>query len=188
VYLLDLDKACPLKAQVERGALALPDENAVADMFEALQAELPRLGLPGYEISNYARPGEESRHNLRYWERRPYLGLGPSAASHLGSWRWTECAALPAWIEGRGTPDVQGLSLDEELAEIPLLGLRLHRGVDWSALRAHAATLDRLDLVERWETQLAPFRKHGLLAWDGDRLRLTPHGMVVSNGILQLFV
>ncbi|OQA38210.1 MAG: Oxygen-independent coproporphyrinogen-III oxidase 1 [Acidobacteria bacterium ADurb.Bin340] len=188
VYLLDLDKACPLKAQVERGALALPDENAVADMFEALQAELPRLGLPGYEISNYARPGEESRHNLRYWERRPYLGLGPSAASHLGSWRWTECAALPAWIEGLGTPDVQGLSLDEELAEIPLLGLRLHRGVDWSALRAHAATLDRLDLVERWEAQLAPFRKHGLLAWDGDRLRLTPHGMVVSNGILQLFV
>jgi len=188
VYLLDLDKACPLKAQVERGALALPDENAVADMFEALQAELPRLGLPGYEISNYAGPGEESRHNLRYWERRPYLGLGPSAASHLGSWRWTECAALPAWIEGRGTPDVQGLSLDEELAEIPLLGLRLHRGVDWSALRAHAATLDRLDLVERWEAQLAPFRKHGLLAWDGDRLRLTPHGMVVSNGILQLFV
>lgn len=188
VYLLDLDKACPLKAQVERGALALPDENAVADMFEALQAELPRRGLPGYEISNYARPGEESRHNLRYWERRPYLGLGPSAASHLGPWRWTECAVLPAWIEGRGTPDVQELSLDEELAEIPLLGLRLHRGVDWSALRAHAATLDRLDLVERWEAQLAPFRKHGLLAWDGDRLRLTPHGMVVSNGILQLFV
>lgn len=188
VYLLDLDKACPLKAQVERGALALPDENAVADMFEALQTELPRLGLPGYEISNYARPGEESRHNLRYWERRPYLGLGPSAASHLGPWRWTECPVLPAWIEGRGTPDVQELGLDEELAEIPLLGLRLHRGVDWVGLRARAATLDRLDLVERWEAQLTPFRTHGLLAWDGDRLRLTPQGMVVSNGILQLFV
>jgi oxygen-independent coproporphyrinogen-3 oxidase len=95
IYLLDLDKACPLRAQVESGQLALPSDDEVADVFEALQEELPRLGLQPYEISNYAAPGQESRHNGRYWERRPYLGLGPSAASQLGAWRWTESGVIP---------------------------------------------------------------------------------------------
>lgn len=188
VYLLDLDKACPLKAQVDRGALALPSEDEVAEAFEALQVELPRLGLVPYEISNYAVPGQESRHNLRYWERRPYLGLGTSAASQLGRWRWTESAVLPAWTEGRGTPEVQELDAVAELAEIPLLGLRMHRGVHWDHLRDLAATQDLLDLVEGWEARLAPFLTHGLLERDGPWLRLTARGMVVSNGILELFV
>lgn len=78
IYLLDLDKDCILKGDVDAGLLCMPSEDEVADVFEALQEELPRLGLPPYEISNFARPGCESRHNCRYWERRPYLGLGPS--------------------------------------------------------------------------------------------------------------
>ncbi len=188
IYLLDLDKACPLQRQVERGLLTLPDEQTVADAFEALQDELPRLGLPGYEISNYARPGEASRHNLRYWERRPYLGLGPSAASHLGRWRWTEAHRISAWIEGRGHVDLQELTPDDELTEIPLLGLRLHRGVNWRALRDRATLWDRLERIEAWEAQLHPFQEHGLLLWEGDHLRLTPRGMAVSNGILRVFL
>ena len=96
VYLLDLDKACPLRAEIDAGRLALPSEDEVADVFEALQVELPRLGLAPYEISNYAKPGAESIHNTRYWIRRPYLGLGPSAASQLGDLRWIESAVIPA--------------------------------------------------------------------------------------------
>ena len=76
IYLLDLDKACPLRADIDAGRLALPSEDEVADVFEALQVELPRLGLAPYEISNYARPGAESIHNSRYWERRPLPGPG----------------------------------------------------------------------------------------------------------------
>ena len=188
VYLLDLDKACALRAQVATGKLTLPTEDEAADVFEALQEELPRLGLQPYEISNYAAPGQESRHNNRYWERRPYLGLGPSAASQLGDLRWTESNIIHAWIEDRGALDTQELDAAEALAEIPLLGLRMHRGVDWEALRARGQALNLLPLVEAWEAQLAPFLQHGLLAREGARLRFTPRGMLLSNGVLQIFV
>ena len=188
VYLLDLDKACGLRAQIDTGKLVLPTEDETADVFEALQAELPRLGLQPYEISNYAAAGQESRHNNRYWERRPYLGLGPSAASQLGAWRWTESNIIHAWIEDRGSADSQELDAAEALAEIPLLGLRMHRGVDWQALRERAASLNLLPLVDAWEAQLAPFIQHGLLLREGPRLRFTPRGMLLSNGVLQIFV
>ena len=188
VYLLDLDKACGLRAQVDTGKLTLPSEDEAADVFEALQEELPRLGLHPYEISNYAAPGQESRHNNRYWERRPYLGLGPSAASQLGDLRWTESNIIHAWIEDRGALDTQELDAAEALAEIPLLGLRMHRGVDWQELRAQGEALKLLPLVDAWEAQLAPFLKHGLLVWQGTRLCFTPRGMLLSNGVLQIFV
>jgi oxygen-independent coproporphyrinogen-3 oxidase len=188
IYLLDLDKACPLRAQVESGRLALPSEDEVADVFEALQRDLPRLGLRPYEISNYAAPGQESRHNTRYWERRPYLGLGPSAASQMGAWRWTESGVIPAWAEERGRAEVQELDPAQALAEVPLLGLRLHRGVDWPALRVRAREQRLEPLVDAWEAQLEPFLKHGLLEREGPALRFTTRGMLVSNGILQVFV
>jgi oxygen-independent coproporphyrinogen-3 oxidase len=129
-----------------------------------------------------------SRHNNRYWERRPYLGLGPSAASQLGSWRWTESGVIHAWIEDRGTAEVQELDPAEALAEIPLLGLRMHRGVDWERLRAEGEALGLGPLVDSWEAQLAKFMGHGLLVREGAWLRFTPRGMLLSNGVLQIFV
>lgn len=185
VYLLDLDKACPLKAEVEAGRLALPSDDAVADVFEALQVELPRLGLAPYEISNY---GEPSRHNLRYWKRRPYVGLGPSAASQLGPFRWTEEGNIPAWAEGRAEIEVQELSGAEAFAEVPLLGLRLHEGVDWEALRAEAAQRNLKPLFDAWDTAMVGFQKNGLVASDGPSRRLTKRGMLLSNTVLQTFV
>jgi oxygen-independent coproporphyrinogen-3 oxidase len=188
IYLLDLDKACPLKARIASGRLQAPSEDAVADAFESLQAELPRLGLLPYEISNYARPGEASVHNVRYWERRPYLGFGPSAASQMGSLRWTETGVVSAWAQGRGEPDVEELDGAEALAEVPLLGLRMHRGVDWEALRGLAAERNLLPLVEAWEGRLARFLEAGLLEREGPRLRLTARGMLLSNPVLETFV
>jgi oxygen-independent coproporphyrinogen-3 oxidase len=188
IYLLDLDKACALRSQVDTGKLTLPSDDEGADVFEALQEELPRLGLQPYEISNYAAQGQVSRHNNRYWERRPYLGLGPSAASQLGRWRWTESGIIHAWIEDRGTAELQELDPAEALAEIPLLGLRMHRGVDWDQVRARGKALNLEPLVDGWEAQLAPFLQHGLLVRDGPVLRFTPRGMLLSNGVLQIFV
>ena len=188
VYLLDLDKACPLRAEIDAGRLMLPSEDEVADVFEALQEELPALGIQPYEISNYARTGGESIHNTRYWERRPYLGLGPSAASQLGDYRWTESAVIPAWTEGRGEIELQELDAAEALAEIPLLGLRLHRGIDWTALHNQAKALNLRPLCDAWETRLRALAPEGLTVWEGDRVRLSPRGMLMSNGILQMFV
>ena len=188
IYLLDLDKACPLRAEIDAGRLTLPSEDEVADVFEALQEELPRLGLAPYEISNYAHPGAESIHNTRYWERRPYLGLGPSAASQLGNRRWTESGIIPAWAEGRGEPDVQELDAAEILSEIPLLGLRMHRGVDWGALRSLAEELHLRPLCDAWETLLRSLEKEGLTVWSEERVHLSARGMLMSNGILEMFV
>jgi oxygen-independent coproporphyrinogen III oxidase len=188
VYMLDLDKACPLKARVASGRLVLPSEDEVATAYEALLDTLPALGLRQYEISNLARPGAEARHNLRYWERRPYLGLGPSAASHLGGLRWTESGILHAWLEGRGATEVGALGAAEELGEIPLLGLRLNRGVDWEVLGAQARRLGLQELLAGWDRALAPMIRGGLLAREGSVLRLTTRGMLLSNGILQMFV
>ena len=188
IYLLDLDKACALRAQVNTGKLALPSEDEAADVFEALQEELPKLGLEPYEISNYAAPGQASRHNNRYWERRPYLGLGPSAASQLGDWRWTESGVIHAWIEDRGSAELEQLDPAGALAEIPLLGLRMHQGVDWDRLRALARERNLEALVDGWEAQLAPFLEHGLLLREGPVLRFTARGMLLSNGVLQIFV
>jgi oxygen-independent coproporphyrinogen III oxidase len=188
VYLLDLDKACPLRAEVDAGRLTLPTEDEVADVFEALQAELPGLGLAPYEISNFAHSGAESIHNSRYWERRPYLGLGPSAASQLGDCRWTETGITPAWLEGRGELDLKELDTAESLSEIPLLGLRMHRGVDWRALRNLAGELKLRPLCEAWEVRLRELEKEGLTAWEDDRVRLSTRGMLMSNAILGMFV
>ena len=188
VYLLDLDKACPLRADIDAGRLTLPSEDEVADVFEALQAELPSLGLAPYEISNYGRPGAASIHNTRYWERRPYLGLGPSAASQLGDFRWIESGVIAAWTEGRGELDFQELDAVEFLSEIPLLGLRMHRGIDWNALRRQADSLNLQPLCDAWEVQLRALAKEDLVLWEGDRVRLGARGMLMSNGILQMFV
>jgi len=185
VYLLDLDKACPLKAEVDAGRLALPDEDAVATVFEALQTELPRLGLAPYEISNY---GEPSKHNLRYWKRRPYLGIGPSAASQLASFRWTEEGNIPAWSQARAGVELQELSEAEAFAELPLLGLRLHEGVDWSALRDQADAKNLRPLFDAWDAAMDRFAAHGLVTVEGPRRRLTERGMLLSNQILQTFV
>jgi len=188
IYMLDLDKNCPLKAQVDAGRLQLPSENEVAEVYEALQESLPRVGLQPYEISNYAVPGQESVHNTRYWERRPYLGLGPSAASQLGIWRWTEGHVISAWAEARSEAEIQALSPLEALAEIPLLALRLHRGVDWAGVRQLAAQMDLLPFVESWEAQMNPFLREGLLLREGGWLRFSPRGMLLSNALFQLFV
>lgn len=188
VYMLDIDKTSPLMAQVQAGQLALPSEEAVADAFEALQEELPLLGLRAYEISNHAQPGQESLHNTRYWERRPYVGLGPSAASQLGSWRWTECSDIPAWTIGTGLGEVQTLTAAEALAEIPLLGLRMLQGIDWKALETRAERLELLALVNAWERELEPFLQQGLLTRTGDRLCFSRKGLLLSNAVFEVFV
>jgi oxygen-independent coproporphyrinogen-3 oxidase len=106
----------------------------------------------------------------------------------MASLRWTESAVIPAWIDDRGALDLQALDPAETLAEIPLLGLRLHRGVAWGALRRQATEANLTPLAEAWEARLRALTREGLVHWEGDRVSLTPRGMLVSNGIFEMFV
>ena len=189
IYLLDLDKACPLRAQVDAGKLALPSEDEVADVFEALQEELPRLGLEPYEISNYAAPGQASRHNSRYWERRPYLGLGPSAASQLGAWRWTESGVIPAWTEGRGTRRGPGAGRrPRPWRRCPCWACACTGGWTGSALRARGAGPEPGAPGGRLGGPAGAVPGARAAGAGGACLRFTARGMLVSNGVLQIFV
>ena len=188
VYLLDLDKHCTLSAQIDSGKLIVPNDDEIADTFELLQERLPQLGLLPYEISNYAAFGESSKHNTRYWERRPYLGIGPSASSQLDTWRWTASYNINAWIKNKDASDMQKLSKADMLAEIPMLGLRMHSGVNWDQLKVRSQTLNLKKLVDNWEEQLLPFIQYGLLVKDGPMLRLTPKGMLLSNSVFRVFI
>jgi oxygen-independent coproporphyrinogen-3 oxidase len=102
--------------------------------------------------------------------------------------RWTETGIIAAWTAGRGVVDLQELDAAEALAELPLLGLRLHRGVDWKDLRSQAEALNLRPLCDAWEAQLRALAKEDLVIWEGDHVRLGARGMLMSNGILQMFV
>jgi oxygen-independent coproporphyrinogen-3 oxidase len=188
IYALDLDKECPMNLQIDSGALELPPDHLVAETYQALYEYLPSLGLMPYEISNYSRPSCHSKHNVRYWQRRPYLGLGPGAASNISNLRWTETEDISRWVDGGLEKDIQVLSESESLAEIPLLALRMSEGVNWFDLRNAAEAKGLLGLVQKWELELEPYIGNGMLVWEGNNIRLTGDGMMVSNQVFQVFV
>ncbi len=188
IYLLDLDKACGLKTEVDAGRLILPSEDEVASLYEILQDKLPNLGFTSYEISNYAKEGAESQHNLKYWRRYPYLGLGPSAASHVGHLRWTSDVSIPTWTQGSGRLTIQSLDPIDEWMEIPLLGLRLDEGIDWNDLSIQSTLLKVEPLYHAWTNKMKEFETNGLVVFEGPRLRLTTKGRLLSNQIFQMFV
>jgi oxygen-independent coproporphyrinogen-3 oxidase len=188
IYMLDLDKQCPMKAKLDDGLLKMPPDGLIAETYQKLQENLPQISIYPYEICNYSRPGCRSIHNMRYWQRRPYLGVGPSAASNIDDLRWKENENIIEWANGVGKPEIQRLTPKESLAEIPLLALRMHDGVDWQMLRRLAEGQGLARQVQKWEREIEPFIDHGFVQWDGGNLRLTHKGMIVGNQIFQVFV
>src|SRR5205807_4993607 len=122
------------------------------------------VGLDRYEISNFARPGWESRHNLKYWRREPYLGFGADAHSFDGEWRWRNAESAAEYVEN---PRHVDRTAADPVAERFFLGLRLNEGIEggWSPFR---------DAIER-------FIADGLLESAGGRLKLTSRGVMLSN-------
>jgi oxygen-independent coproporphyrinogen-3 oxidase len=184
VYMLEVDEDSRLGREMLRGgsrygASEVPSEDAVADFYEIAVERLRALGLRRYEISNFARPGWESRHNLKYWRLEPYVGFGADAHSFDGRMRRRNAehpADYVARIEAGLSPCVEELpaALEEEQFYV---GLRLLEGV-----RPDAGGRRRFEPVIR------RFCEAGLLADDGETLRLTARGVLVSNEILQEFV
>jgi putative oxygen-independent coproporphyrinogen III oxidase len=174
VYILEVHAGSEIDGLQRRRPALFPSEEAQCRRYEWLAEALPAMGYEHYEISNFARPGARCRHNLKYWRREPYLGFGPSAHSCLGSRRWRRPADLVAYLADplAAEPQTSG-----EREEIVFLGLRLADGLDLGELSALLGR--RSEGVRRRLAELAP-----LVEIDGDRVRFTVRGFLVSNAVL----
>ena len=188
-YGLIPEDGTPLKADLDAGRLTLPDEDDERRMYDDTLQILSHAGFVQYEISNFARPGHECRHNIGYWERVPYIGVGASAASFLrgmnGGLRIANPADIPSYLHMAENGcwherEITELTPEDERFESLMLGLRMTRGVSEEAfLRQHGIPLE----AYRGE-RLRSFEAQGLLTHENGFWRLTRRGMDVQNAIL----
>jgi oxygen-independent coproporphyrinogen-3 oxidase len=186
VYMLEIDEGSRLGLEVLRGgtrysAREVPSEEAMADFYELAQAELKSAGYEQYEISNWAKPGLASKHNLKYWRREPYLGFGAGAHSFSGEQRWANLHDAAAYVSaicaGRhAIESVQSVTPEVALEEELFLGLRQLAGVDLARIERQYA----VDLKEK----VGRLASSGMVERQGDVLRLAPAKLSVSNEVL----
>jgi oxygen-independent coproporphyrinogen-3 oxidase len=161
----------------------------MADAYEFGCAFLAQEGYAQYEISNFALPGFESRHNRKYWQLAPYLGLGAGAHSFDGAHRWSNYVDVPVFldkIEAGQSPleEVRALTAEEQVEEFFFLGLRQAEGVDLAVARARWG----VDRLRPWEEKVSGLAKDGWLEAYHERVRLTRRSYLISNEVFQQFV
>jgi putative oxygen-independent coproporphyrinogen III oxidase len=189
IYMLDLDVHTPLQHAVSKGLYRVPEDDLVSDLYVESIDRLEVAGYRQYEISNFARPGFECRHNLRYWRQEPVLGFGVSSHSHDGRSRYANFTNLSAYLDAmeQGASVVEWhtpLSAERQLEEAMFLGLRLIEGVDWQRLASRFGT----GPVETAKGKVRSLVEAGLLEERGSALWLTRRGMLLSNEVFQRFV
>jgi oxygen-independent coproporphyrinogen-3 oxidase len=165
-----------------------PSEELTADLYEIAIPSVATHGLRQYEISNFARSGSQSRHNLKYWQRKPYLGFGLDAHSMVrtrqgSALRFCNPAELAEYQSGKREA-ARRLSLDEELEEAWFLGLRLNEGIAWQALAAEFG----YGQVAVFEPVVRDLCELGLLHDQDGILRLTRRGVLFSNEVFSRFL
>jgi putative oxygen-independent coproporphyrinogen III oxidase len=186
LYQLTIEPGTAYASLARRGQLVVPDEESAAAMFEATQDMCEKAGLPAYEISNHARPGAESRHNLTYWQYGDYAGVGPGAHGRLTSANRrlaTQAERLPEkWltaVENAGNSfSVTPVSAEEAAQEHLLMALRLAEGLDLAAYRARWAVEPARQIIARLERQ-------GLIDVQNRRLAATAAGRLVLNAVIR---
>jgi oxygen-independent coproporphyrinogen-3 oxidase len=189
LYVLETDGKTVVAHRASAGTLRLPDDDLVADLFLEAEDLFASEGIEPYEISNFARPGFESRHNLKYWDDGPFHAFGMSAHGfERGVRYWNEatfgtyCAAIEARGEARAGE--RALSARERLEEAVMTGLRVRRGIDREAFRARHG----VDVMEHFGEALRPSLEAGLLAVDESAVRLTRRGVLMSSEVLSAVV
>ena len=182
VYCLKLEEGTALERMVESGKVTLPDDDAVAEMYLDCAARLVREGFEHYEISNFALPGCRSRHNMRYWQRKEYLGLGPAAHSFFGGERFFFPADTPGFIAAASENRLCRVVDDpaDPIEETLMLSLRLSDGLDLAAF----AALTDAETAARIEKVLERFVPTGHVCKSAAGYALTAEGMLVSNTVL----
>jgi oxygen-independent coproporphyrinogen-3 oxidase len=187
LYQLTIEPETPYALLHKSGQLQIPDDDLAADLYEATQELTEAAGLPAYEISNHARPGQESRHNLIYWRYGDYAGVGPGAHGRLslnGARTATAAIKLPErWRDTvgkqeHGLAERTPVSKDEAAREHLLMNLRLAEGLDLAAYE------------KRWGSRpdaakIAAMKEQGFLTQDGEVLRATPAGRLLLNRVIE---
>jgi oxygen-independent coproporphyrinogen III oxidase len=194
IYMLEVDDDSRLGREIGSGGLRyyapqVPADDAIAEMYLEAVEFLTANGLPQYEISNFAAPHAESHHNLKYWQRQPYLGLGLDAHSmlrepHGRALRFATTDELEPFLQSAGWTMLQRLAHGEELEEAWFLGLRLNAGVSIDALQAEFGE----DAVSRFDSVIAELISDGLIERAKNRIGLTPHGRLLSNEVFAHFL
>jgi oxygen-independent coproporphyrinogen-3 oxidase len=189
MYLLEVYPNAPLKDEMARARWSqAPDEDAAAMYLGALE-RLDAAGYAQYEISNVARSGRQSRHNLKYWSDGEWLGFGCGAHSTRARVRWKNIAGIDEYVAaqmgGLSTAiDPRPLSPHEHLGDVLFTGLRLTAGIS----EADVANRFGVDLWERYGADLQPFLELELLERASGRLWLTRRGMLLAHEIMTVFV
>lgn len=186
-YFLENVEGLPFEKVMARRPV---DEDAAVDHYQRLQGALASLGLRQYEISNFAMPGKECRHNLKYWRYEPYLGLGPSACSHIGVERWCNKKPLLVWadalVRGHSTRGEDTVALTPAMAarEALVFGLRLVQGIDVADLEARTG----VNVCAVYAREIDELASDGLLVQAGARLWIPADKLLISNAILSRFI
>lgn len=188
-YGLTYEPNTPIAVKKRLGVFRQAPESLELEMLRHARSSLTECGLAPYEISNYAAPNEECRHNLVYWTGGSYIGLGPSAASHVEGWRWKNRPHLGEWeraIESHALPaiDVEQLAPLRRAGELAMLLLRLSRGLNCADFSARTTFDPRrlfADPIER-------FARVGLLQVDETAIRLTDAGLSVADSVAAEFL
>jgi oxygen-independent coproporphyrinogen-3 oxidase len=181
VYMLEIDEDSRLGRELiaggpRYGAMDVPSEDAIASFYEIATERLKKIGIERYEISNFAKPGHESRHNLKYWRREPYLGFGADAHSFDGIARWQNPETAAEYVAGFPPP---ARTPADARGERWFLGLRLREGIEIGA--GSEENREFQEVVERIVGDGLAERAEG-------RLRLTDRGILLSNEIFAEFV
>jgi putative oxygen-independent coproporphyrinogen III oxidase len=186
LYQLTIEPGTAFATLARQGELLLPDEDLAASMFETTQELCSQAGLPAYEISNHARAGAESRHNLTYWRYGDYAGVGPGAHGRITSAKRrlaTQAERLPEkWLttveSGGSSLSITEIGDQDAAQEHLLMGLRLTEGIDLESYRARWG-------IEPSRQTIAQLQQQGLIALQSNRLAPTPAGRLVLNSIIR---
>jgi oxygen-independent coproporphyrinogen-3 oxidase len=188
-YALTYEPNTPITVRKRLGRLTAVEETLELRMLHDTRRHLTTAGLPPYEISNFAVPGSACRHNLNYWTGGNYLGLGPSAASHVDGHRWKNRPHLGDWetaVASGGLPaaDVEHLWPESRAGEMAMLMLRLTDGFDLS----HCTGVTGVDAPALFGPTILEMSKLGFVTESAGRVRLTDSGIAVADGVAGEFV
>ena len=189
IYGLQVEEGPAFARAQAAGRLALPSDEESEAMYDYMTTALPVAGYARYEISNFARPGFESRHNLGYWQDVPYLGVGAAAHSYLDGQRYENPRGIEEYLaalreSGRARREEEPLTRATSMEEFAFLALRTARGID----RARFAARFGCELASVYADAIARMRARGFLEEDAQGVRLTPLGMKYGNWVFEAFL